>query len=261
MPTITLLDKIYGSNSVTGFEKQYSSMVEGLEVQLQFKEKTDRGWIQLDVSGNDAPVALSLFEQKIGLAPSSVDELQKFSVVKGKIISINEKNNEIYVDLGIVSPKPCDAIISEKDLQAQLADGKQLAFPELVKLFCLYNNLPIEVKLTEDVNQNGSTVKAILSERQISLFRGWVGSRFDRLIILGAQISKVERALKGSRHFRDIIKTEPLGALENIVLCKLGTDAVGLIPKIGRYLKSSVVLVPFSPKRVIKKIGNQAFDD
>ena len=166
-----------------------------------------------------------------------------------------------YLDLGIVSPKPCDAIISEKDLQVQLADGKQLAFPELVKLFCLYKNLPIEVKLIENVNQNGSTVKAIFSERQISLIRSWIGSRIDRLIILGAQLYKVERALKGSRHFRDIIKTEPLGALEHVVLCKLGTDAIGLIPKIGRYLKSSVVLVPFSPKRIIKKIGNQAFDD
>jgi hypothetical protein len=261
MPTITLLDKIYGSNSVASFEKHYSSIVEGLDVQLQFKNKTERGWIQLVVSGNDAQVALNLFEQQIGLAPSSVDELQKFSVVKGRIISLDEKSKEIYVDLGISSTNPCDATISEKDLQAQLADSKQIPFQELIKLFCLKNNVPVEVKLIENVNQQGSTIKAILSEKQIFLFRSWISSRLDRLIILGSNFSKVERALKSSRHFRDTIKTESLGALEHVVLCKLGTDAVGLIPKIGRYMKSSVVLVPFSPKKIIKRIGNQAFDD
>ncbi len=260
MPTITLLDKIYGSNSVASLKNSYSSTVEGLEVKLQLKGKTDRGWIQLDVSGNDTPVALSLLEQKIGLAPRSVDELQKFSVIKGRIVSLTQKSKELQVDLGIVSPKPVDATILQKDLQAQLTDGKEVAFQELIKLFCLFNNFPVEVKLMEKVNKNGSTVRAIFSEGQISLFRGWVGSRLDRLIILGTSRSKVKIAVKGSRIFRDIITTESVGALEHVVLCKLGTDAVGLIPKLGRYFKSSVVLVPFSPKKIIKKIGNQAFD-
>ncbi|MEJ2125909.1 MAG: DUF2110 family protein [Candidatus Bathyarchaeota archaeon] len=261
MPPVTLLDKIYGSNSVATLKNYYSNIVEGLEVQLQIIGKTDRDWIQLDVSGNDAPVALNLFEQKIGLAPYSVDELQKFSVVQGRVISLNEKSKELQVDLGIVSPKPCDATISQIDLQAQLTDGKHVTFQELIKLFCLFNNVPVEVKLMQNVDQKASTVKAILSEGQISLFRDWVGSRLDRLIILGTKDSKVKRALKGSRVFRDIITTESLGALEHTVLCKLGTDAVGLIPKVGRYLKSSVILVPFSPKNIIKKIGNETFDD
>ena len=260
MPTITVLDKIYGSNSVANFENHYCTIVEGLEVELQLKGKNDRGWIQLEINGNDTPIALSLLEQKIGLAPSSADELQKFSVLKGRIVSLDEKSNQLNVDLGLNSPK-LDAIISEKDLQAQLADGKQIPIKELTALFCLLKNFPVEVKLLENVNQKGSTVRAVLSDAQISLFKSWVGFRFDRLIILGASFSKMERALNGSRHGRDIIKTEQLGALEHAVLCKLGTHAVGLIPKIGRYMKSSVVLAPFSPKKIIKKIGSQAFDE
>ena len=54
------------------------------------------------------------------------------------------------------------------------------------------------------------------------------------------------------------IKIESLGVLEQVVLCKLGTDAVGLIPKLGRYLKSSV-LVPFSPKKIVAVLGSQSF--
>jgi len=261
MPTITVLDKIYGPNSVASFEKHYSNLIEGLEVQLQFKGKNDRGWIQLDVSGTDTQVALNLLNQKVGLAPSSLDVLQKFSVLKGRIISLDKKTKELHVDLGFAFPEPCDATISEKNLQAQLTDGKQIPIEEIVELFCLFNNVPVEVRLSENVKKNCSTVKAVLSESQISLIQGWVGARFDRLIILGSRLSKVEQVIKWSKVFRDIIKIETLGTLEHVVLCKLGTDAVGLIPRIGRYMKSSVILVPFSPKKIIKKIGSGAFDD
>jgi len=261
MPTITVLDKIYGPNSIASLEKYYFNLIEGLEVQLQLKGKNDRGWIQLDVSGNDTQVALNLFDQKIGLAPHSLDEVQKFSVVKGKIISLDKKSKELYVDLGIAFSEPCNATISEKNLQAQLTDGKQIPIQEIVELFCLFDNVPVEVRLSENVKEKCSIVKAVLSESQISLFQGWVGARFDRLIILGSHLSKVEQTIKWSRVFRDVIKTESLGTLEHVVLCKLGTDAIGLIPKIGRYMKSSVSLVPFSPKKIINKIGTGAFDD
>jgi hypothetical protein len=50
-----------------------------------------------------------------------------------------------------------------------------------------------------------------------------------------------------------------LGVLEQVVLCKLGTDAVGLIPTLGRYFKSAV-LVPFSPKKILEVVGSQSFD-
>ena len=80
------------------------------------------------------------------------------------------------------------------------------------------------------------------------------------MIIFGALFSDVERVVKLSRHSRDIINTESVGVLEQVVLCKLGTDAVGLIPKLGRYLKKSAVLVPFSPKKIVKTLGSQHFD-
>jgi hypothetical protein len=115
--------------------------------------------------------------------------------------------------------------------------------------------MPLEVKVAEDAVNGSRTVEAGLSEAQFSLFRGWVGSRFDRLIVLGSLFGDVERAVKLSRHYRDIIKVESLGAFEQVVVCKLGTDAVGLIPKLGRYLKSSV-LVPFSPKKILEATGS-----
>jgi hypothetical protein len=54
--------------------------------------------------------------------------------------------------------------------------------------------------------------------------------------------------LERTRLNRDIIGTEALGLFEHALTCKLGTDAAGLIPKIGRYMKNSAFIV-FSPKK------------
>lgn len=258
MPTITVLEKLYGSTSPATIEKLYSSLVEGLDVQLSFVGTTERGWIQLDVSGDDQTVALNLLDREVGLAPVSSDGLQKFSVRRGKIAS-SRSGDELCVDLGVVCSESCDAVVSEKLLFAQLADGKDVSLQSLVELFCLYDNVPLEVKIIENVRGAGKTVKATLSEGQVSLFKSLVRSRVDRLFILGSLFSDVEQAVKLSRHSRDVIKVESLGTLEQVVLCKLGTDAVGLIPKLGRYLKSAI-LVPFSPKKIIKTVGSESFD-
>ena len=255
MPTVTVLEKLYGSGSPETFERLYSSLVSGLNVQLIFAGTTDRGWIQLEVSGEDETAALSLLDREIGLAPVSLDKLKRFSVMRGKVVFSSKSEKELYVDLGVFSPKTCDAVVSEKRLCAQLADGKEVPLQELVELFCLYDNMPLEVKIVQGVEEGNKNVEAGLSEAQFSLFSRWVRCRFDRLIILGSLFYDVERAVKFSRHSRDIIKVESLGVLEQVVLCKLGTDAVGLIPKLGRYLKSSV-LVPFSPKKILEAFGS-----
>jgi hypothetical protein len=255
MPTVTVLEKLYGSGSPETFEKLYSGLVSGLKVQLRFAGTTDRGWIQLDVYGEDETAALSLLDREIGLAPVSLDKLERFSVVQGKVVFPNRSTDELYVDLGVFSPKVSDAVVSGKRLCAQLADGKEVPLHELVELFCLYDNMPLEVKIAEDIEAANKNVEAGLSEAQFSLFSGWVRCRFDRLIILGSLFSDVERAVKLSRHSRDIIRIESLGVLEQVVLCKLGTDAVGLIPKLGRYLKSAF-LVPFSPKKILEAFSS-----
>lgn len=259
MPMVTILEKLYGSYSPATIEKICSNLIIGLKAQLCFADTTDRGWIQLDVFGADEIAALCLLERQIGLAPDSLNNLQKFSVMKGKIIFSNKNANKLYVDLGVETPNVCDAVVSDKLLYAQLTDGKEISHKKLVELFCFYDNFPITVKIYEDGMVGNKTLKAQLSESQLSFFKRYISSRFDRLIILGSVFSDVERAIKLSRHSRDIIRIESLGVLEQVILCKLGTDAVGLIPNIGRSLKKAV-LVPFSPKKIIEILGNESFD-
>ena len=161
------------------------------------------------------------------------------------------------MDIGVFSPETYDAVIPLQRLQAQLADGKKLPLQRLVELFCLYDNFPLKVKIVQDVDVQKNWIEAELSEAHLSQITSWIRSSFDRLVVLGAFFSDADRAVKLSRHFRDVIKIESLGMLEHVVLCKLGTDAVGLIPKLGRFLPDAV-FVPFSPRK-IRQLNNRPF--
>jgi hypothetical protein len=109
--------------------------------------------------------------------------------------------------------------------------------------------MPLHIKLVADLNTEKSFWEAELSEKQLSQFSEWLRSNLDRLIVLGASISEVERALNRARHFRDVAKIETLGSFEHAILCKLGTDAAGLVPRLGPHLRSAT-LAPFSPRKI-----------
>jgi hypothetical protein len=249
MPTVTLLEKVYGSFSPENFEPVFSSLCKGLKVKLRVVGETNRGWVQIEVSGEDEIAALHFLDRETGLAPVSLDNLKKLSVIQGRVVFSGKSRNELYVDIGVFSPETYDAVIPLQRLQAQLADGKKLPLQRLVELFCLYDILPLEVKIVQDVDAQKNWIEAELSEAQLSQITSWIRSSFDRLIVSGAFFSDVERAVKLSRHIRDVIKIESLGMLEHVVLCKLGTDAVGLIPKLGRFLPDAV-FAPFSPRKI-----------
>ena len=90
MPTITVLEKLYGSVSPETFETAYSRLISGLKVRLSFAGTTNRGWVQLEVSGEDETAALNFLKREVQLAPSSLTNLEKFSVVRGKVIFSNK---------------------------------------------------------------------------------------------------------------------------------------------------------------------------
>ncbi len=249
MPTVTLLEKAYGSISLETFESLLSSLCKGLKVKLRVAGETNRGWIQAEVSGEDEVAALHFLEREMGLAPVSLHNLKKFSVVRGRIVFSGKSKKELYVDIGVFSPETYDAVLPLQRLQAQLADGKKLPLQRLVELYCLYDNLPLRVKIAQSISIQKNRVEAELSEEQLSQINRWIRSSFDRLVVLGAFSSDVRRVVKMSKHFRDVVKIESLGMLEHVILCKLGTDAVGLIPELGRLLPDAF-LVPFSPRKI-----------
>lgn len=254
MPIVTLLEKAYGLQHPETFEPIFSSLCEGFKVKLRVVDTTNRGWIRLEVSGEDETIAIRFLDQKFGLAPVSLDKLTKFSVIRGKILSSADDKSELQVDIGVFSPKTCDAVIPLQGLRAQLADGKALMFPQLRELFCLYEKLPLSVKIVNNIDAQKEKVEAELSEAQLSQTTRWIRSCLDRLIVLGAPFSEVEDVLRRSKHSRDVVRVEQLGFLEHAIVCKLGTDAVGLIPKLGPLLQNAA-LSPFCPMKIQKLVN------
>ena len=249
MSIVTLLEKVYGPFPPDLFEPFFQSLCEGLEVRLRVVGKTDRGWIEVDVSGEDEAVAVRLLDQKVGLAPVLISSVKKFSLLRGKIVSSETSEDGLRVDVGVFSPQLVDATVPLRTLQAQVADGKGFSLEQLVDLFCFYVNLPLEVRVVSAVGSESDSVEAELSEAQLSQINGWIHSYLDRLVILGASFSDVGDAVKRARHVRDVIKIGSLGLLEHTVFCKLGTEAKGLMPKF-RPMLPHAMLAPFSPRKI-----------
>jgi len=252
MSTVTLPTKVYNNFQLKLFDEKLQSMLKGLKVETKICEVSSRGLVQIAVSGEDEKVALNYLSEEIGLCPTFLHHVEKFSTAKGYVASLNKK--ELYVDIGIVSPFTIDAAISLKRLQAQLVDGRKIAFEKIADLFGFVENLPLTVKICS-VNKEKSRVEAVLSEKQLGLYRSWTKSLLDRLIVLGASFNEIVLASKKTGCNRDVVSIERLGLFENAVVCKLGTDALGLIPKIGGKLRNANFSI-LNPREIIEFLGD-----
>ena len=249
MTLATLLEKAYGSFSVKPFEAVLWALCEDLRVKIRVKDTANRGWVQIDVSGEDEAVALRLLDREIGLAPISMGESVRSSALRGKVVDSIKSKAELRVDLGLPDAEIHNAAIPLWRLQAQLGDGKKIPLQRLIELFCLFEFAPVSIRIVGYASCDKGVYEAELSEVQLSRFSGWINSNLDRLIVSGANRRQVEKAIERAHHFRDIFEVETLGPLEHALLCKLGTDAVGLFPKLGPHL-AAANLAPFSPRKI-----------
>ena len=257
MTVVTLLAKAYGSFSAKGFEGVMSDLCRGLRVKTSIRNTASFGWIEVDVSGEDEAVALNLLDREIGMAPVSADKIAKFSNVRGMVMSRDKSATELYVDIGVFEPRFRSVAVSCSCLQSQLADGKKIPFQRLMEVFCLCDFMQLRIKVLDALNIRMGLWEAELSEQQLSRFANWLDSNLDRLVVLGSTRGEIEQAVARKHHFRDVIRIETLGPFEHVVVCKLGTDAVGLMPKLGPYV-GRASLMPFSPRRVKQLVGNRS---
>jgi len=254
MPTITLLEKVYGPFSQQLFQTKLASLCRDLKVEAKVIDRTSRGWLRVELTGEDQEVAMEFLNREIGVAPVCIEKAKKFSTIKGRIIFAGREEHGLRVDIGVYSPRIYDAIIPLERLQAQLADGKDIPLQRLIELYCFRDHMPLHVKIVKDVKPEHEQIEAELSNTQISEFARWINSNLDRLMVFGATLSQLKHAIKVSGHNRDIIRVETFGLLEHAVICKLGTDAIGLTPKLGSHLYTAT-LAPFSPKKIRKIIS------
>lgn len=243
---MTLPVKVYINSQLKLVDKFLKASLKGLQVEVKACEVTPEQWVQISVSGEDEKVALRYLADEIGLHPTNLADIGKFSELNARIIALEKSRDQLHVDMGI----SIDTTIPLQYLQAQLADGRKVALRKLVELFGLCENLPLTIKILH-VDKEKNHAEAILSEKQLNQYQRWIRSLLDRLIVLGASVYEVKLALRKAGLYRDVLNVEPLGLFEFAAVCKLGTDAQGLIPKIGRNLRTATFAI-FSPKKVLE---------
>jgi hypothetical protein len=251
MAVLTLLVKARNSGQLKQVDSLLKAEFENLDLDFKVLGAPVNKWVQVSLSGEDEVLATNYINKEIGTCPVSIKKIEKFSILKGYITKIDHAQNELIVDVGVFEPKITQAAIPLTYLQAQLADGKNWDMKKIAEVYGLLENLPLSVKVT-DLGVTGADghLQAELSTAQIEKMRLWQQSLLDKLIILGSTIEDIEVVLERTRLNRDVIDTEQLGLFEHALTCKLGTDAAGLIPRMGRYMRGAVFVV-FSPRKLL----------
>lgn len=246
MTALTLLTKITSHAQLKQVGKALMLLFKELQVEAKVLGTMGDGWVQVDLAGEDEAVAKNYLIKEAGLCPSSFEGVSNYSTLKGYIKNIGKSEAVLSVDVGIFQPKIVYANVVLSRLQAQLVHGKKVALSRIAELFGLCDGLPIKVRVI-GLDEEKNHIDAELSSGQIETYMVWWESLLDRLLVLGSSLREIETALQHAKLERDVIDVESLGLLEHALKCKLGTDAAGLIPKIGRNLKNAKFVV-FNPK-------------
>ena len=217
-----------------------------LAADLTFEGFSPNGWAQVDVSGEDDEIVAQLVANKFSLAQGSAQDSETTGVYDAEIRRFTETGLSFDFGLG---PDNLNHTILTHNLQAQLADGKSIPLREVVDCYCLYPGMRISVRIAARDNDKA---ECWLSDEQIDRFSRWVTSGLDRIQAFECYRREAEAAVLNMHLSRDVIAVQPLTLTIQSIVCKLGTDAVGLIPKLGHGLKKQK-LRPFLPKKIISR--------
>ena len=252
---LTLLEKLYGPRETKAratFDKLLAFQTAGLDVEAKLVGKSARNWIQVEISGSESTIVTNYLRKRFGLT-LSLPDVRTTTVLTGKVIDSKTVGYGVYVDVGLSVSSPLDVLIPLYRLRSHLVDGKKLPLRKIIDLFCLHDNFPLSIRLigldTENKKFGGE-----LSDTQIKRFRDWLSESLDRIIVLGTHHEQLKIALRKSGIRRDVASIEELGFLEYALLCKLGSDAPGIIKVLGPYLPK-VPLYTFSPRKIDSALG------
>jgi hypothetical protein len=253
--TLTLLTKAFNQGQLKQIATDLQTAFEDLETNATVIGNPVNKWVQVEVSGEDEGVARSYINKQMGTCPVNADNVKVGSELKG-YIQKSDTPEVLTVDVGVFEPKSIYAAIPLETLQTQLLDGRKVALKKIAELYGFNTDMPLTIKVTA-LNVEAGKMDAELSLTQVEKFKNWQDSLLDRLIILGTTSDDVVTTLERTKLNRDIISTEALGLFDLVLTCKLGTDAAGLIPKIGRYMRNARFVV-FNPKKIISLLNEKA---
>jgi hypothetical protein len=228
----------------TQLEKGLNELKGELTASVTLDGFSKNGWAQVAVTGEDSEILGELVANKFGRALTTHRELEVPGVYQASITNINTGGMRCDIGLG---NEDLAYTISTGTLLAQLADGKEIQLRQLVECYCLYPGVKISIR----TSRQDDKIEPWLSDEYMAKLSGWVTSGLDRVLVFDCYKHEVESAILDAHLTRDVLTIEPVTLTVQAIKCKLGTDAVGLIPKLGRILRRQI-LRPFQPRKIAK---------
>lgn len=242
-----------GQFTTKNFQAELDKALRAVKGELGASVRLDgfsrNGWARLVLEGEDSDVLRELLARDLGQAYTNVANLEPHGVYPG-IVS-GEADNCLEVDIGIETPRPMNVKVGLAALRAQLGDGKPLRSNEIIHEYCLVPGSRTTVRLTR-LEPEIQSVEGWFADSQIERFSSLIATGLDRIQITDCFRQEVENAVKKSRIERDTVSIESETLTAQSIVCKLGTDAVGLIPKLGKILRNRK-LDPFIPRRILAR--------
>jgi hypothetical protein len=244
MIKLTLFVKAFNNGHLKRVEELLQNQFEELEVDIKITANPTNKWVQAAIKGEDEAIAAAFVRKEIGVCPVGLDELEETSL-RGVVSKVDDKREQLLIDVGIFEPKVVHATVSFDTLRAQLLASEQTTVKTIAEAYGIAEGLPVKVEIISSESEN---LKAELSSEQVVKLRAWQQSLLDRLIVLRANKELIISTLERTRLNRDVIDIEQLGFFEFSLTCKLGTDARGLVPLVGRYMRNTLFVV-FNAKK------------
>jgi hypothetical protein len=251
MTKLILFVKAFNDGQLKQVADLLHGQFEELDVDAKIVANPTYKWVQASIEGEDETVASAFARKEIGLCPGTLDNVEEKAILKGYVSKVDESRGQLLVDVGIFEPKAVSAVVSLAALRAQFSASKEATLKTICEAYGIAEGLPITVQVT---SKEAEGLKAELSPEQVEKLRGWQQSLLDRLIVLRAPKELVAETLERTHLDRDVIDVEQLGFFEVALTCKLGTDARGLIPRVGRYMRNAVFVV-FNAKKSVAFLG------
>jgi len=244
---VTLLQK-KGKVEERDFKNQLETAIRNiigsLSATATFSSFTREGWVTLSVIGEDAEVVTELLTQNFGTISEDASKGEPYGNYRGIVEEVSTAG--LGVDIGTERPRPTLVNVKLSSLQAQLADGKKIPTRRIADCYSILPQTPISVRVT---HSSPSEIEGWLADSQISHYSRRITSGLERIQVINCLPTYLDFAIRKAQLERDIIATEQLSLTVQSMACKVGTNAIGLIPRIGSILRKSE-LVPFIPSRI-----------
>ncbi|GAA0550876.1 DUF2110 family protein [Halorubrum ejinorense] len=210
--------------ALDGMNSLVANDVGELDVDWQVGVRGD-DFVQVDVTGEDAPVARNVLAETWGEIVAHDGGLEAGETYVGTL--------ESWDDDGFVLDAGAEVFVPADELGLGVGSPQQV-----VERFGLVQHLPMRFVYGGDVGDPDADPSRLAGAERDRLYDWQRGD--GRVNVNSATRGETRATVNRAGHAQDIVTVERLGLLEQSIVCAEGTDPPGLLAAIGSYLPAEM---------------------